>query len=132
LGDICSKGQLNSHLLLMQIRTDFQQTLCLPNTSRILCDSVSEAKLPCKATSQHACAHNLNYAVRAGLCPWDNPGKENSWRPPPIHKNLQKKKCEALQYCDNNEFIQLTVGTLRVLMSKAATNSMCSNKQSIT
>jgi hypothetical protein len=41
--------------------------------------------------------------------------------PPPIHKNL-KKKCEALQYCDNNEFIELTVGTSRVLMSKATGN----------
>jgi hypothetical protein len=28
---------------------------------------------------------------RAGLCPWDNRGKANSW-PPPIHKNLHKKK----------------------------------------
>jgi UDP-N-acetylglucosamine pyrophosphorylase len=52
--------------------------------------------------------------------------------PPPVHKNLQnkfaKQKCEALQYCDNNEFIELTVGTSRVLMSKAATNNICSNK----
>jgi hypothetical protein len=35
---------------------------------------------------------------------------------------------EALQYCDSNEFIELTVGTPRVLMSKAATNNICSNK----
>jgi hypothetical protein len=50
---------------------------------------------------------------------------------PPIHKDLQpkkKKKCEALQYCDSNEFIELTVGTLCVLMSKAETNNICSNK----
>jgi hypothetical protein len=47
--------------------------------------------------------------------------------PPRIHNNLQKK-CEALQYCDSNEFIELTVGTSRVLMSKAATNNICSNK----
>jgi hypothetical protein len=33
-----------------------------------------------------------------------------------------------LQYCDSNEFIELTVGTSRVLMSKAATNDICSNK----
>jgi hypothetical protein len=35
---------------------------------------------------------------RAGLCPWDNRGKVNSWRPPPpsIHKNLEKKS-EVLQ-----------------------------------
>jgi hypothetical protein len=47
-----------------------------------------------------------------------------------VHKNLQKKKknSEALQYCDSNEFIELTVGTSRVLMSKAATNNICSNK----
>jgi hypothetical protein len=49
--------------------------------------------------------------------------------PPPVHKKLQKKKkIEALQYCDSNEFIELTVGTSRVLMSKAATNIICSNK----
>jgi hypothetical protein len=47
--------------------------------------------------------------------------------PPPIHKNVQKK-CEALQYCDSNEFIELTVGTSLVLMSNAATNNICSNK----
>jgi hypothetical protein len=47
---------------------------------------------------------------RAGLCPWENRGKANSWRPPPsIHKNSQKK-CKALQYGDSNEFIELTVG----------------------
>jgi hypothetical protein len=45
-------------------------------------------------------------------------------------KNLQKKN-EALQYCYNNEFIELTVGASRVLMSKAATNSICSNKHKV-
>jgi hypothetical protein len=66
---------------------------------------------------------------RAGLCPWENRGKAKIWRPPPppIHKNLQKK-CEALQYCDSNEFIELTVGTSRVLMSKSEINNICSNK----
>jgi hypothetical protein len=55
-------------------------------------------------------------------------------RPPPPGraksetKKKNKKKSEALQYCDSNEFIELTVGTLRVLMSKAATNNICSNK----
>jgi hypothetical protein len=44
--------------------------------------------------------------------------------PPPF----AKKNCEVLQYCDRNEFIVLTVGTSRVLMSKAATNNVCSNK----
>jgi hypothetical protein len=49
--------------------------------------------------------------------------------PPPLHKNLQKKKkkSQVLQYCDSDEFIELTVGTSRVLMSKAATNNICSN-----
>jgi hypothetical protein len=67
--------------------------------------------------------------TRAGLCPWDNRGKAKSWRPP-VHKNLQKKKkkSEALKYCDSNEFIELTEGTSRVLMTKAATNNICSNK----
>jgi hypothetical protein len=69
------------------------------------------------------------YFTRAGLCPWDNRGKANSWRPIPVHKNLQKKKCDALQYCDSNKFIGLTVGTSRVLMSKAATNNIYSNKR---
>jgi hypothetical protein len=47
------------------------------------------------------------------------------------HPNIKinpKKKREALQYCDSNDFIELTVGTSRVLMSKAATNNICSNK----
>jgi hypothetical protein len=67
--------------------------------------------------------------VRAGLCPWDNRGKANSWRPQPPSQYIKIcKKIEALQYCDNNEFIGLTVGTSRVLMSKAATNNICSNK----
>jgi hypothetical protein len=43
-------------------------------------------------------------------------------------KICKKKKCDALQYCDSNEFIELTVGTSRVLMSMAATNNICSNK----
>jgi hypothetical protein len=31
----------------------------------------------------------------AGLCPWDNRGKANSWRPPaPLHKNLQQKNAK--------------------------------------
>jgi hypothetical protein len=50
------------------------------------------------------------------------------YSPPPYIKICNKKKCEALQYCDSNEFTELTVGTSRVLMSKAATNSICSNK----
>jgi hypothetical protein len=55
-------------------------------------------------------------------------GAKRTVAPPPLHINLQKK-CEALQYCDSNEFIELTVGTSRVLMSKAATNNICSNKR---
>jgi hypothetical protein len=30
--------------------------------------------------------------------------------------------------CDSNEFIELTVGTLRVLMCYAETNNICSKK----
>jgi hypothetical protein len=67
---------------------------------------------------------------RAGLCPWDNQGKAKSWRPPQYIK-ISEKKCEALQYCDSNEFIELTVGTSRVLKSKAATNNICSNKHKV-
>jgi hypothetical protein len=49
--------------------------------------------------------------------------------PHPIHKNCVKKnKKEALQYCDSNQFIELTEGTSRVFMSKASTNSICCNK----
>jgi hypothetical protein len=66
--------------------------------------------------------------VRAGLCPWDNRGKANCCPPPPYIKICKKKKLEALQYCDSNEFIELTAGASRVLMSKAATNNICSNK----
>jgi hypothetical protein len=58
------------------------------------------------------------------------PGQSEQLAPSPHpleHKNLQKK-CKALQYCDSKEFIELTVGTSRVLMPKAATNNICSNK----
>jgi hypothetical protein len=49
--------------------------------------------------------------------------------PPPPYIKICKKKCEVLQYFDSNELIELTVGTSRVLMmSKAATNNICSNK----
>jgi hypothetical protein len=61
--------------------------------------------------------------------PIGQPGQSEQLAPPwPVHKNLQKKKSEALQYCDSNDFIELTVGTSRVLMPKAATNNICSNK----
>jgi hypothetical protein len=53
--------------------------------------------------------------------------KQTLGAPPPMHKNLQKTS-EALQYCDSNEFTELTEGTLCVLMSKGATNNICSNK----
>jgi hypothetical protein len=70
----------------------------------------------------------LHYAARAGLCPWDIRGKADSWLPLPQFIKICKKIYEALQYCDSNEFIELTVGTSRGLMSKAATNNICSNK----
>jgi hypothetical protein len=48
--------------------------------------------------------------------------------PAPPYIKICKKKCKALQYCDSNEFIELAVGTSRVLMSKAAINNIFSNK----
>jgi hypothetical protein len=58
------------------------------------------------------------------------PGQSEQLAPPspPPHIKIFQKNCEALQYCDSNEFIELTVGTSRVFMSKAATNNICSNK----
>jgi hypothetical protein len=55
------------------------------------------------------------------------PGQSEQLAPPPKKKKI-KKKCEALHYCDSNKFIELTVGTSRVWMSKVATNNICSNK----
>jgi hypothetical protein len=55
------------------------------------------------------------------------PGQSEQLAPPPYIK-ICKKKCEALQYCDSNEFIALMVGASRVLMPKAAINNICSNK----
>jgi hypothetical protein len=46
-------------------------------------------------------------------------------------KKKKKKNNEALQYCDSNEFIKLAVGTSRVLMSKAVTNNIYSNKHKV-
>jgi hypothetical protein len=57
------------------------------------------------------------------------PGQSEKLHPPPAHKNLQKKKKgDTLHYCDSNQFIELTAGTSRVLMSKMATNNICNNK----
>jgi hypothetical protein len=56
------------------------------------------------------------------------PGQSEQMVPPPPDINIFKKKCEALQHSDSNEFIELTVGASRVLMFKAATNNICSNK----
>jgi hypothetical protein len=53
------------------------------------------------------------------------PGQSEQLLP---HHTKTAKKCRALQYCDSNEFIELTVGTSRVLMSKATINNICSNK----
>jgi hypothetical protein len=60
------------------------------------------------------------------------PGQSEQLPPQPQYIKIWRKKSEALQYCDSNEFIELTVGTSRVLMSNAATNNISSNKQSIT
>jgi hypothetical protein len=72
----------------------------------------------------------LVVAMQGRSLPMGQPGQSKLLAPhPPIPKNLKKKKnCEALHYCDSNEFIELTVGTSRVLMSRAATNNICSNK----
>jgi hypothetical protein len=59
------------------------------------------------------------------------PGQSEQLAPPAPLRVIKickkKKKSEALQYFDSNEFIELTVGTSRVLMSKAATNNIRSN-----
>jgi hypothetical protein len=46
------------------------------------------------------------------------PGQSEKLAPPLLRK--------ALQYFDSNRFIELTVVTSRVLMSKAVTNNICS------
>jgi hypothetical protein len=58
----------------------------------------------------------------------EQPGQSEQLVPPSRYIKICPKKSEALQYCDSNKFIGLTVGTSRVLMSKAATNNICSNK----
>jgi hypothetical protein len=61
--------------------------------------------------------------------PMGQPGQSEQLPPPPSqYIKICKKKCDALQYCDTNEFIGIKVGTSRVLMSKAATNNICSNE----
>jgi hypothetical protein len=61
--------------------------------------------------------------------PMGQPGKKRPVGAPPHPKTETfAKKCEALQYCDSNEFMELTVGASRVFMSKAAINNICSNK----
>jgi hypothetical protein len=53
------------------------------------------------------------------------PGHIEQLAPPhPGTYKFAQKKSDALHYCDSNELIELT----RVLMSKAATNNICSNK----
>jgi hypothetical protein len=60
--------------------------------------------------------------------PMGQPGQSEELAPPPINKNLQKKKIAKFCNIVIAEFIELTVGTSRVLMSKAATNNISSNK----
>jgi hypothetical protein len=53
------------------------------------------------------------------------PGQSEQLAPPHPKKYIKIcKKLEVLQYRDSNEFIELMVGTSRVLMSKAATNNI--------
>jgi hypothetical protein len=61
------------------------------------------------------------------------PGQSEQLAPPPptTSKFAKKKKFDDLQNCDSNEFIELTVRTSRVLMSKAATNNIYSNKHKV-
>jgi hypothetical protein len=47
--------------------------------------------------------------------------------PPPQYVKICKKMRSFANY-DSKEFIELTVGASHVLMSKAATNNICSNK----
>jgi hypothetical protein len=58
--------------------------------------------------------------------PEGQPGQSEQFAPA-IYKNLQKnaKLCNIVPA---TSLIELTVGTSRVLMSKAATNNICSNK----
>jgi hypothetical protein len=51
-------------------------------------------------------------------------GQSKQLAPPPPYI----KKSEVLQYGDSNKFIELTDGTSRVVVSKAVTNNICSNK----
>jgi hypothetical protein len=55
-------------------------------------------------------------------------GQSEQLAPPHQYIKICKNKCKALQYCDSNDFTELIVGTMRILMSKAATNNICSNK----
>jgi hypothetical protein len=59
------------------------------------------------------------------------PGQSEQLAPPTQYIKNSKKKSKALQYCDSNEFVELTLGTSCVLMSKAATNNICSNKHKV-
>jgi hypothetical protein len=56
------------------------------------------------------------------------PGQSEQLAPPPPPHIKIFQKSGALQYYDSNEFIELTVSSSRVLMSKAAINNICSNK----
>jgi hypothetical protein len=48
--------------------------------------------------------------------------------PPPQYIKICKKKAKLCNIVTATSFIELTVGPSRVLMSKAATNNICSNK----
>jgi hypothetical protein len=83
-------------------------------------------RLPCVVSAQSGTC------TQGRSLPMGQSGQSEQLAPPDIKIcKKKKKKCETLQYCDNNEFIELTVGTPRVLMSKAATNSICSNKHNV-
>jgi hypothetical protein len=76
-------------------------------------------------------ATNVPFCKQGQSLPMGQPGQSEQLPPSPQYIKICKK-CEALQYCDSNEFIELTVGTSRALMSKATTNNICSNKHKTT
>jgi hypothetical protein len=65
------------------------------------CSAVSQpTALPCTPEAMFTGSQHPIIKPRAGLCPWDNRGKANSWRPPPpVHKNLPHIWTTMRQQC---------------------------------
>jgi hypothetical protein len=94
------------------------QTLSDSDVTVLVCEDTAQERLLLFGTNFHI---TLRHVILVG--PAFAHGTTGAKR------TVGAKKCEALQYCGRNEFIKLTVGTSRVLMSKAATNNICSNKR---